>query len=283
MSEIRQDFRAEALVQAIEENLFAAWSALGSGPGAELRDDEKSLRFTTGIPLPITNGVMRARFPEQSVHAEIDDAIAHFRSRGLPFFWWTSPSTKPADLRTRLEAHGLAPAVELVGMAADLHRIDDRLTGPAGLTLEQVTDRETLAEWGRACFAGYELPASLMEPWCDLVAGLGLEPNGPLRSYVAWQNGEPVACSQLYLAEGVAGIYTVATVPAARRQGIGAVVTLAGLRAAREEGYRIGILHASSMGESVYRRLGFEEYCRLYLSLWTPEGSGASTKRSGHG
>jgi ribosomal protein S18 acetylase RimI-like enzyme len=282
MSEIRQDFRAKALVRAIEENLFAVWSALGSGPGAEVRDDGKSLRFTTGIPLPIANGVLRARFREQDVDAEIEAAIAHFRSRGLPFFWWTSPSTEPAGLRIRLEVYGLAPAVELVGMAADLHRIEDGLSGPAGLTIEQVADRETLALWGRACFAGYEMPASLMEPWCDLVAGLGLEPSAPLRSYVAWQNGEPVACSQVYLAEGVTGIYTVATIPAARRQGIGAAVTLAGLRAAREEGYRIGILHASSMGESVYRQLGFEEYCRLHLSMWTPDGRSAAAEISRH-
>ena len=32
---------------------------------------------------------------------------------------------------------------------------------------------------------------------------------------------------------------------------------------AREMGFRIGTLRASDMGQPVYERLGFEEYCRM--------------------
>ena len=69
------------------------------------------------------------------------------------------------------------------------------------------------------------------------------------------------------------GIYVVATIPEARRQGIGTALTLAPLREARAMGYRIGILHASQMGLRVYRRLGFQEYCKMSCYEWAGETS----------
>ena len=85
---------------------------------------------------------------------------------------------------------------------------------------------------------------------------------------------EPVATASAFFGAGVVGIYSVATLPARRRQGIGAAMTLAPLRDARLQGYHIGILHAEPAGLSLYRQLGFREYCTLHPYLWSPVSQG---------
>jgi GNAT superfamily N-acetyltransferase len=156
-------------------------------------------------------------------------------------------------------------------MAVDLSALNEDLPMPAGLTIQAVDHIEALEQWAYAAIVGFGHPDTEVKIWFDLFADLrfGL----PLRHYVGIVNGRPVATSELFLGAGVAGIYVVATVPEARRQGIGAALTLAPLREARAMGYRIGTLHASSMGLGVYRRLGFREYCRMSHYVWSSERS----------
>ena len=42
------------------------------------------------------------------------------------------------------------------------------------------------------------------------------------------------------------------------------------LREARLRGYQAGVLEASEMGVGVYRSLGFQEYCKISQSIWSP-------------
>jgi predicted acetyltransferase len=63
------------------------------------------------------------------------------------------------------------------------------------------------------------------------------------------------------LAGGIAGVYDVSTVPAARQRGIGTMMTVAMLQEARAHGYETAFLQPSEMGEALYRRLGFRVCC----------------------
>jgi GNAT superfamily N-acetyltransferase len=108
--------------------------------------------------------------------------------------------------------------------------------------------------------------------WVGAMYGrIGLDDEQPWRHYLGVLDGAPVATTSLFLSAGVAGISFVFTAPGARRRGIGALMTLAALRDARVLGYRIGVLGASSMGHTVYQRLGFRDYCTIALYEWHDE------------
>ena len=100
-------------------------------------------------------------------------------------------------------------------------------------------------------------------------ADLGPGQHPARRLYLGSLEREPVATALLFLGAGVAGgLYGVGTIPEARRQGIGRAMTVVPLLEARAMGYRIGVLHTSPMGEGIYRRLGFREYCKLGRYVW---------------
>ncbi len=262
MSEILKDFSTPALVAAIESNDWEFWAFFSRSPQVELHDDPEVMWLVSGIPHPGFNGVFRTQLAPDDINARIGEALAHFKARRLPMTWWTSPSTRPANLGEHLEAHGLTHTAE-PGMAVDLLALNEDLPKPSDLEIERVCDVETLKRFGHAADIGFEMPDFVGKAILDIEASLGFEHHLPRHHYVGLLKGEPVATSTLFLGAGVAGIYTVATIPEARRQGIGSAMTLAPLHEARAMGYRIGVLRSSQMGINVYRRLGFKEYCKV--------------------
>jgi ribosomal protein S18 acetylase RimI-like enzyme len=281
MSEILQDLSTPALVRAIEANLFETWAYSGRWPQAELYDGLDMMRFITGVPFPWCNGVFRAHLAPEETDAKIAATLTHFKARHLPLIWWTGPSTRPADLGERLQAHGLKHAEDAPGMAMDLRALTGDLPTPSGLTIAPVGDVETLGRWLRPFTLGFEFPDFAANAFFDCYVSLGFSQQGPLRHYIGWLKGEAVATSSLFLGAGVAGIYNVAAVPEVRRQGIGLAMTSTPLRIARDLGYRVGILHSSQMGFNVYRRLGFQEYCKVSQYVWTSETEHGEGKGNG--
>ena len=274
MPAVLKQFSTPALVNAIEANLFAFLPLWRRWPAAEIHDGPDLLWSLTSFPIPLFNSVLRANLAPGEVEAAIAAVIARGRSRDVPLLWWTGPATRPADLGERLTAGGFVHAEDVPGMAADLRDVPDGLPPASGLVIEQVADPETLREWCAAMCAGYEMPAAFGETYYDCVVSLGLDSQAPLRHYLGRLEGEPVATASLFLAAGVAGIYDVATIPAARRRGIAAAMTVQALRGAREDGYCIAVLHSSAAGLPLYRRLGFSEYCSIGQYLWANEQEG---------
>lgn len=279
MSVVLQDLSAQALVTAIEANLFEFASLLRHWPQAEVHDDPELLWTITDIPFALFNSIFRAQLRPENVDAAIQAAISRCRSRGVPLMWWTGPSTRPDDLGAYLEARGFTHTMDSPGMAADLRTLNEGVSTPSDLIIKQVSDVDTLKQWCRVFALGFGMPDFVEGAWLDAFASVGLGARQPLRHYLGWSRGKPVAASTLLLGAGVAGIYNVVTVPDARRQGIGATMTLAALREACTLGYRIGILHASDMGLGVYCKTGFQEYCKIGCYVWTaqPEQGGEAT------
>lgn len=272
-----QDFPPPALRRVIEETFLELISDFRCLPGADYRVEAEHRSVITGGQHPFLNHVFLTPPSPEAVDAAIEAALAPLRSRNLPALWWSGFSFQPADLGARLEAHGLSHLGDWTGMAVDLQALDEAAQSPPGLRIETVSDGVALAEWARTLCAGAEIPSPGAEAFVEFYTGMGSDPDSPWRFYTGWMGDEPVAASAVQWPAGVAHVTQVATVPSARRQGIGAVLTLVGLREARERGCRIGVLQASPMGLSVYRRLGFQEYGAFGAYVWPAASEAGSS------
>jgi GNAT superfamily N-acetyltransferase len=271
MCMVIQDLAPTAVIPALEANLVASWRLFSRLPGAELHESPDLLWIATDIPFAPFNGVLRTRLRPHAVDSTITTILQHFVRRQVPMLWLVTPSTHPADLGEHLVAHGLVPAVDDPGMALALHTLPPDLPTPTGVTVTLVDDAASLRAW--ASFADPPGVADALVAWGSAV---GFAAERELYHYLGCLEGRPVATATLVLSAGVAGLYSVMTVPEVQRRGIGALMTVVPLRAARSRGYRVGVLQASPMGLPLYRRLGFHEYCRITGYLW--QGPGASAR-----
>ena len=254
--------------RAIEANGAELLMALGRAAGAEERDDGR-IRWTIGnSPIDYHNCVVHADLRREEADGEIEASLERMQAHGVPGSWHVGPSMRPSDLGERLVAHGFEYGGDDIGMAVDLSEVPEEMPTPEGFVIERVRDEAGLAAWIEALGLGFGEGPVEAEWAGEMYRRLGFE--GSWRHYVGLLAGEPVATATSFFGAGVAGIYFVCTVERARRRGIGAGLTLTALREARDLGYSIGVLGSSEMGYPVYRRLGFEEYCRIGLYEWRP-------------
>jgi GNAT superfamily N-acetyltransferase len=263
-----QNSSAATLTHAIEENGAQFLLALGRAAGAEERDDRQIQWVIGGSPIDYHNCVVRADLAPAAADQAIAASIERFQQHRVPGTWHVGPAMQPSDLGVRLVAHGFRYAGDDIGMAADLSALPAELDVTPALVIDRVRDEQDLAVWMRTLALGFG-EGEREAAWVgEMYRRIGFGDHLPWRHYLGTLNDTPVATASLFLAAGVAGIYFVFTVPEARRQGIGAAITYAALREAYALGYRVGVLGASEAGYSVYRRLGFREYCRLGIYEW---------------
>jgi GNAT superfamily N-acetyltransferase len=204
------------------------------------------------------------------VDERIEWVIARARALGVPFQWNVGPSMRPAELPDALLRHGLTDVGEEVAMGIALAQLPGAQILPEGVTVERVVGIEVLEQWVRTLGSGFGMPASAAESLLAAMSRDRFDDAAAAHYYLARLHGAPVATAALTYAAGVAGVFAVTTIEAARRQGIGAAVTLAPLLDARQRGFHVGVLQASEMGYPVYAQLGFAEHFRYRTYVWRP-------------
>jgi GNAT superfamily N-acetyltransferase len=269
--ELLPDVCGVSLAIAVEVNP-AGWfrSLLPAIPVAVVVDTDEYLRFETGLPSPLFNGFMRPRLQPERAALMVRDLVESFKARSLPLSCWIGPASRPVDLSEHLLANGMEALPETPCMAMELDLLEDGLVGPPELEVAEALTTADMDDWMVPVAAGFRMPSEITRVIRDALCTFGLGPGSTIRHFIGRLDDLPVGCATTFYGAGVAGVYTVATVPEARRRGVAASVVTAALRAAREVGQTVSILHPSAMGYGVYERMGFRECCRMRMYTWMP-------------
>ncbi len=236
----------------------------GRGPGCEVHEDREVTWFATGVADPLFNGVMTAHLAPHAVAGKIDELLAEFRKRRLPLEWTVGASTVPQDLGRHLQAKGLTHELVVPGMAMDLAQLPDE-PWPGNFAIERVENRRDLESFIRIFAATFQINEAHVPRIVDIEMDMSSDRREKAVAFLGRLDGRAVASSELFGSAGVAGLYSVGTLPAARGRGLGRAMTVAALREGRDRGYRIGALQGTEPGVPVYRRLGFREYGRFEI------------------
>jgi hypothetical protein len=142
---------------------------------------------------------------------------------------------------------------------------------PAGLSIEEVSTREQLAELVHVCQEAYAEAGLPAEIGAKLFANADAVIDGRATLALARFEGRAIASALSLVTPNSAlgGVYWVATLPAARKKGAADAVTRYVTNAAFDRGARVVTLQASRAGEPIYRRMGYREVVR-YERLLSP-------------
>jgi len=246
-----------ALADRVHDNLMQTSAWTGEAPGGALHRDRGELFFASASELPFLNGVMRRRSDDdaEGLLARAKDFFFS-RDRGFVVFAW--PGDPP--LERAAAAAGMIPVLERYPEMVCTRKLD-RLPGD----VEPVTSEAGAKAYWQVCEGAY---ASLGFP--PGVFAVAFTPEELLLERVwaclARDGGRPVACALAFMTPGVGMIGWVAALPEARGKGLAAACTVAATNEALRRGAEVVSLQASSMGEDLYLRLGYEElFCYRLL------------------
>jgi len=253
----------DQMADAVEQAWCHAWGALGFDGATLVDDTPHCLRvLTPGTSDLLMNAVLRFRQTAPVQLADLEAVIAPFRAARRPMQWWVRTGAEPADLRTQLDALGMCPWGNPVGMALPLAGWQPQPLPPDVAVWPVATPEDGATALHIICQV-FGMAPTPMRRWC--VA------NPNFTAYLATVGGVPAGALVRQIRDGVAGFFHVATLPHLRRRGVAAALMAQALCHAQMQGAHVAALTASPMAEALYQRLGFIPCCTF--DLWMPSAS----------
>ena len=228
-------------------------------------DERGALLFAGDTDWPAyNNGVLRTddRAAPEDV---LDRARAFFHARGRGYSLWTRTLDTDADLSRAAELAGHAKVFDYPQMICRARLDEEPLA--TDVEIRRVDDADGVAEFAEINAQAYTAYGAPVEATASNFGRPDAVLAPHIAAFVAYLAGEPVGAAMTMLSHGIAGIFWVGTVAAARGRGIAEACT----RVATNWGFDAGAPHvqlqASPMGEPIYRRMGYQELYRYDFSL----------------
>jgi GNAT superfamily N-acetyltransferase len=263
------DAATEALVGHLNLGEFVRENARWQTP-SEIVEDNGLMLAAGARPWPVPqNQAFRA---DRSVPGTevVERATAFFHERGRGWCVYVRDRGTDDDIVAAVKSIGAMQLFDMPQLVCRT-RLDDR-PAPDGVELRWVTGESGMRDYAAVNGAAYVIYGSPAEETASNFGRADRFCAPHVQSVVAYIDDAPVGAAQIILSHGIAGVFWVGVVEAARGRGVGENVA----RAVTNRGFDFGAanvqLQASPMGNPIYRRMGYAE---LYnYSCWLAPGPG---------
>jgi ribosomal protein S18 acetylase RimI-like enzyme len=218
--------------------------------GARLVEADGLLRIASD--LPISNGNQVIVTDADATPDALAAAVAAARAAGDPVRVTLRSGIDDRFLPV-VQRLGLVDRPWAPGMLVDLPGTADPGRG-ADLVMEVVADEASRADYLQAMGPAYGLDL----PTVDRVANARMLGMPGVTLYLGrTPDGRPVSTGMAIIADRVAGVYFIGTVPGARGRGYGEAITARIHADATAAGCFAAVLQSSPSGRHIYERLGY--------------------------
>jgi len=184
------------------------------------------------------------------------------KSKEIPPFIVTREPDDTERFYALTGKYGLKQINSWTGMAISKDDYKPSPPNPERHVITEVRNTEVLMDWidvvNNSLFNSTTLEPGIVEK---------LFQEGPLKLYLGYENRYPVSTSMSFENGSTAGLYMIATMENYRGKGLGTKLTRYAMDRCFQNKTELIILHASAMGEKIYRKIGFKEYCKFGI-LW---------------
>lgn len=235
------------LSERIASYLPAGWRLRVDAIGGAIHEVDGLVVMLTGIPFPPFNPTVVLKEPQDPAGAlAAAEALYTDTSFGIDIDAGMHADVRRAAIDAGLEIEESRPA-----MVVRTDRVE-AADPPDGVVIMRVDDGAELDEVASVDAAAFEGdPAHTRRFLPDAVLA-----DPAQRVYVARADGKVVAATETGLAEGMLGVFGVATLLEHRRRGIASAITSYAVRDRTAE-TDLAVLWPSDLGYRVYERLGF--------------------------
>ena len=212
----------------------------------------------TGISHPLGNVVLRCSLAGDAAVQKAMEIRQHFQEKGVIMSWFVQTHEELDKLPKVLTSAGFVVAGTAPAMLASLRGLPEDPVIKPGVEVREVLTGADLDSWIQTLQAVFQFSDELKPLFLGPCLKNGMGPDQQFRCFLASADGIAVGVSAIFRHQSEGGIFCVGTLPEVRGQGIGAVVTYAAMKAAADMGLERIVLQSSPLGESVYRKLGFQ-------------------------
>jgi ribosomal protein S18 acetylase RimI-like enzyme len=247
--------------KAMEANLWDHLAFLTKGrKDAVVQDTADLLLVDSGLPSDHFNKIGRCALHPRFGAARIEAAINHFRQKNTPapFTWTLGPLSGRGTLEATLTELGMAASGQTWGMVLPLKEL--HLSGNAveGLDITRVSNKQSVIDFATLVSTASKPPNThLVDFYTDASIAI-VTPNAPMKLYVGYVAGKPVAAAETYYAHSVVGLSNIVADSSVAGKGYAPALLIAALRDAKRTGQNFAFVQADAASKAIYERIGFK-------------------------